>query len=159
MKTKNNLIKITLSILLIGFMFTSCSKDDDDEKNETTTTNAIKMKVDNNAEIVYKDNFSAMVVVDKLIIGAADNTSGGDIQFSLDPDIATGTYTTGFLISHGVNGQAVFSTLSNSSSHTLTISIHNTADKHIKGEFSINFIDNNTGADRHAEGSFDVIYL
>ena len=36
MKTKNNLIKITLTILLIGFVFASCKKDDDDDTQQTT---------------------------------------------------------------------------------------------------------------------------
>ena len=37
MKTKNNLIKITLSILFIGFMFTACSKDDEEDDVQQTT--------------------------------------------------------------------------------------------------------------------------
>ena len=141
-------------------MFTACKKEEDEADNvDATANNIVKMKVDNDAEIVYKDNFSAGVLGDKLIIGASDNASGGDVEFFIDPDIATGTYSTGFSISHGVNGQAVFTTITNSTSSTLTITKHDTSANHIEGTFSVDFNDNNTGASRHAEGSFNVKYL
>ncbi len=34
MKAKNNLIKLTLSVLLIGFLFTSCKKNDSDDNDQ-----------------------------------------------------------------------------------------------------------------------------
>ena len=39
MKTKNNLIKIVLSVLVIAFVFTACSKDDSDDKVDETSGN------------------------------------------------------------------------------------------------------------------------
>jgi len=154
---KNKFFYAMFILLSINFLTISCSKDDD-EKQEETTSNTIKLQIDNNAEISFKDNFSAMALGGRLIIGAADNATSSDIQFSLDPSIATGTYSTGFLISHGVNGQAVFTTATNASNESLTVTVHDTSSKHIKGTFTLNFIDNVTHANRHAEGSFDVKY-
>jgi hypothetical protein len=149
--------KVLLLLLAVSLTMTSCKKEETEEQPEATE-NTVKLQIDNNAEIDFKDSFSAMVLGGRLIIGAADNASGSDIQFSLDPSIATGTYTTGFLISHGVNGQAVFATAINASGESLTITTHNTNSKHLKGNFTLNFTDNNTQANRHAEGSFDITY-
>jgi len=154
---KNKFFYAMFILLSINLLTISCSKDDD-EKQEETTTNTIKLQIDNDAEISFKDNFSAMVLGGRLIIGAADNATSSDIQLSLDPSISSGTYSTGFLISHGVNGQAVFTTTTNASNKSLTITSHDTSGKHIKGTFSLNFVDHNTQANRHAQGSFDVKY-
>ncbi len=150
--------KVFILMMALSLTILSCKKDDTDEDNNVTTENAIKMKIDNGAEIIFKDNFAAMVVGGRLIIGAANTASNSDIQISLDPSITTGTYTTGFLISHGVNGQAVFTTATNATSNTLEITAHDTSAKHIKGTFVVHYNDNNNQAAHVAEGNFDIKY-
>ncbi len=159
---KTNFLKVTLMLLVIGLINTSCKKDDDSPNNNNsdgssngTTTYVVTLKKDSTAEIKYVEG-SAIVLGDKLIIGA--NNDDSDIQFSLEPGIATGTYTDGYLISHGVNGVAVFSTATNVQSSSLTITTHNTNTKHLVGSFSVDYTDNNDQSAHHATGSFDVTY-
>jgi hypothetical protein len=145
-------------IMIVGIMSTSCKKDEttDDNNNSTTTSGiSIKLKIDNEPEIIYKKG-SAMVMSDKLIIGGDNSTS--DIQFSLDKGIAKGTYTQGFLISHGKNSKAVFTTATNATSYSLTVTEHNTSTKHIKASFQVDYKDNTTQAACTATGSFDITY-
>jgi len=144
-------------IMIVGIMSTSCKKDEttDDNNNTTTSSFSIKIKIDNEPEIIYKKG-SAMVMSDKLIIGG--NNSDSDIQFSLDKGIAKGTYTQGFLISHGKNSKAVFTTATNATSYTLTVTEHNTSTKHIKATYQVDYKDNTTQAAHTASGSFDITY-
>ncbi len=145
---KVNFAKTILTLFIISIVAVSCN-------NEKNKVFEVKLKKDNNAEITYVDG-TASVLVDKLIIGA--NNSDSDIQFSLDPNIATGTYTEGFLISHGVNGTSIFTTATNAQSSSLTISTHDKTSRHIVGTYSVTYTDN-TNSDSHtATGSFDVIY-
>ena len=153
----NNLLNFSIGLLVIGFLFTACKKEDETNQEEVAS-NYIKMKIDNNSETIYKDNFSAMTINDKLIIGVSDNTTDGDIQLTMDSSIANGTYTSNFLISHGVNGQTVFATVTNVSNKSLTVTTHDTANRIVKGNFSLDFTDNTTQTSRHAQGSFEVKY-
>jgi len=161
---KTTFLKLILSLVVVALVSTSCKKDDDEStqtpdsnSSSTTATYVVKLKKDNNAEITYTEG-SAMVLADKLIIGA--NNDDSDMQFSINPDVATGTYTNGdgYLISHGVNGVAVF-TATNTQSSTLKITKHDKTARHIVGEFTVNYTDNNDNQISHtATGSLDVTY-
>jgi len=154
------LTKALFLIMIVGMMSTSCKKDDTTDDNADNNNTAasgitIKLKIDNDAEIVYTKG-SAMDMGGKLIIGG--NNDDSDIQFSIDNTIAKGTYTQGFLISHGKNGKAIFTTATNATSYTLTVTEHNTSAKHIKATYQVDYKDNNTQAPHVAVGSFDVTY-
>jgi len=162
---KTNFLKTLLFFLIIGLVVTSCNKDDDTPAETTTTTSSnsnsttetyiITLTKDDDAQIKYTEG-SATMLADKIIIGA--NNSDSDIQFSINSDIEDGVYTSGYIISHGVNSVAVFSTGTNVQSSTLTISTHDVAKKHIEGAYTVNYTDNNDQSTHTAKGSIDIIY-
>ncbi len=149
---KVNLVKTVLMIFAFGIVAVSCNKDDNTSGGQVFE---VKLKIDNNTEITYSDG-TASVLVDKLIIGA--NNDNSDMQFSLDPNIETGTYSEGFLISHVVDGNAVFNTVTNVQSVTLTITTHDKSARHIVATYTLNYTDNNNSDSHTASGSFDVVY-
>jgi hypothetical protein len=154
---KPHLLKVLFVVLIMGLMSTSCKKDDDEntDNNSGISTYVVKLKIDNGSEIKLTKG-SAMAMGGRLIIGA-DN-SDKNIEFSIDPDITKGTYTQGFLISYGVNGIAVFNTITNAQSYSLTISLHDKVKKHIKGSFTVDYTDNNDQSSHTATGSLDITY-
>jgi hypothetical protein len=154
---KPHLLKVLFVVLIMGLMSTSCSKDDDEssDNNALGGSFVIKLKIDNANEIKYTKG-TAMAMGGSLIIGG--NNSDSDIQFSIDPDIVKGTYTKDFIITHGVNGVAVFTTATNATSSSLTITTHDKAKKHLVGTYKVNFTDNNDQSSRTATGSIDITY-
>ncbi len=152
-----NSIKTLSLILLVTLTVFSCKKKDDDT-NDNAPSNTITLKIDNEPEIKYTD-VTGVVLSDKLVMNGSNSSS--DIQISIDSDIAEGTYTsaTQVLMSHGVNGTGVFTTATNVTSISFKVISHSTSSKHIKGDFSINYIDNlNNNVSHTATGKFDVSY-
>jgi len=156
---KNVLKTVIILFVMIGLISTSCKKEKDDTNTPTDTetpTYIVKITKDNNPEIVFTKG-AASVLGDKLIIGA--NNSESNIEFSLNPAIAEGTYTDGFLISYGVNGVAEFTTVTNTNSASLTITKHDKTTKHLTATFNVNYKDNENSAMNHtATGSIDITY-
>ncbi len=158
MKTTAKILSLILFIAL--FSFASCHKDDDDNNPQDDATNSeITLKIDNETETVYT-NVNAVVLGDKLTIGASNSNS--DLQIIVNSDINEGTYTSPAEIgmSHGVNSQAVFTTATNVTSISFVVTTHNVANKHIKGTYSLEYTDNQDSSVTHqATGTFDVKYL
>ena len=153
-----NSIKTLSLILLLTLTIFSCKKEKDDDSANDSASQTITLKIDNEPEINYTDA-TGVVLSDKLVMGG--NKSGSDIQISVDSDIAEGTYTsaTQVLMSHGVNGIGVFTTATNVTSISFKVTGHSVSSKHIKGEFSINYTDNqNAGITHTATGTFDISY-
>ncbi len=147
-----------LMLFLTLFTFTSChKKSDDDEVQNDSTNSRITLKIDNGNETIYTD-VNAMVMNNQLVIGGSDTNS--DIQMIVDPDISQGTYGSNqVLMSHGMNSQAIFTTVTNVTSLTFEVISHDMTAKHIKGTFSLEFTDNqNVSLTHTATGTFNVYY-
>ena len=151
-----NSIKTLSLILLLTLTVFSCKKKDDDT-SDNTSSNTITLKIDNEPEIKYTD-VAGVVLSDKLVMNGSNSSS--DIQIDVDSNVAAGTYdATQALVSHSVNGSAVFTTVINATAFSLEVTGHNTSSKHIKGNFSITYTDNqNANVTHTATGTFDVSY-
>jgi len=133
-------------------------KKDDDTLSNDVAENRITLIIDNGTETVYPD-ITGSVLGNKLVIGGS--LSNSDIQIILDDAISQGTYTSGTAIgmSHGVNSTAVFTTVTNVTSLSFVVSSHNQTNKHIKGNFTLNYDDNqNNNINHTATGTYEVTY-
>jgi hypothetical protein len=151
------IFNLFLSFSLLIAM-TACSNDADEDNNDDTPntgSNQISLVIDSQ-DINVSDNITGAVMDHKIVIGA--NGADGDIQITFDDSIAAGTYSSDFIITHGSAGLAVFTTVTNATSISLTITTHNQADKHVVGTFDVDFTDNVSGDNRVASGSFDIYY-
>jgi hypothetical protein len=155
MKTTKNILSLILLISVL--IFTSCKSDSDDDENNDSSDSKITLKIDNGTETVYT-TVTAMALNNKIIIGGNDADS--DIQIIVDTDISEGTYTSAMDIgiSHGVNSQAIFTSITNMTSLSFVVSNHNISGKHIKGTFSLNYDDNQNTSTHTATGTFDIYY-
>jgi hypothetical protein len=154
MKTTKNILSLILLISVL--IFTSCKSDSDDDDNNDSSDSKITLKIDNGTETVYT-TVTAMALNDKIIIGGNDANS--DIQIIVDTNISEGTYSAMDIgMSHGINSQAIFTSITNMTSLSFVVSNHDISGKHIKGTFSLNYDDNQNTSTHTATGTYNVYY-
>ncbi len=132
-------------------------KDDTGDKPSDSTSSKITLKIDGANEIDYT-TVNALVLGDKLVIGA--NKDNSDIQIIVSSTIAVGTYTSAADIglSHGVDSKAIFTSATNMTSLSFVVSKHDKSAKLITGTFSIHYNDNTNSSTHTADGTFNVYY-
>lgn len=146
-----------LMIMGVVTMSACKKKDDTGDKPSDSTSSKITLKIDGANEIDYT-TVNALVLGDKLVIGA--NKDNSDIQIIVSSTIAVGTYTSAADIglSHGVDSKAIFTSATNMTSLSFVVSKHDKSAKLITGTFSIHYNDNTNSSTHTADGTFNVYY-
>ena len=145
---------IVLSVFLM-VLSTACDKNNEQNDN-IVGSGEITVTIGGKKSVFKEVNGTGLG--DKIIIGAA--LSDLDIEMILDADIVKGTYNKDkYAITCGNGqGEAVFTTLTNVTSQSLTITDHDKAHNHVTGTFQLVYTDHETEASVKVEGSFDVKY-
>jgi hypothetical protein len=145
---------IVLSVFLM-VLSTACNKNDEQNDN-IVGSGEITVTIGGKKSVFKEVNGTGLG--DKIVIGAA--LSDLDIEMILDSDISKGTYTNDkYAITCGNGeGEGIFTTVTNVTSKSLTITDHDKAHNHIKGTFKLVYTDHETQASVKVEGSFDVKY-
>ncbi len=142
-----------LSILVIGF-FGSCKKDLDPVDNVTKQQkNTMSFTIDG---VRYDMKEVDAGSIDELLtIGGHDGKH--DLEILLDVNIAVGSYDT-IMISSGIDGVAEFTNL-NITKLNFEVLKNDPVQKFIKGKFTVNYSDFNTGQPKVSDGEFAVYYV
>jgi hypothetical protein len=153
-------MKVFVFSMMMLAVLAGCSKDDKNDADLGSGTVTVTI----NGKKTELSNLFAGVLDNKVNITATENVQ--ELSMMIDGSIDKGTYNydsneptvVPYVITYAESNKAVFTTVTNVTKASLTITSHDQAKNKIKGSFTLTYLDNETQEPHQASGSFEVTY-